>query len=333
MDIEEYNTAPPLIERIEAIQKDNEFAYGIARIKRDYLRPMTNEAFILTIQPVLQGVAEASVFFIGAKRIYILWKGNQKKIFKHLRNFVGSVLTQPGADIALSVFVSYINPCVHGQELIEILKEKTTMLERGITDPDVSIRANRLSDEPVSASDDDLDDEDQEQIKQPQLLQTTSAQRDRFNTTKNDRPYRKQLQILVAEDQVFSQKLLCEIIRGARAVGQDAPATDAVTGIQEAWKLYLKKAHDIVFVDLGLVDGSGHALARAMKELDPSSCVIIVTANNFEEELGVARQNNVDGFIAKPYNKKQILDCIDRYIATTRTSRTKGIGHGAGSKF
>jgi len=60
-------------------------------------------------------------------------------------------------------------------------------------------------------------------------------------------------------------------------------------------------------------------LVRAIKEIDSSANVVVVTANNYEEELMVARQNNVDGFITKPYNKKQILDCIEKYKASTKS--------------
>jgi len=38
--------------------------------------------------------------------------------------------------------------------------------------------------------------------------------------------------------------------------------------------------------------------------------------------MEVARQNNCDTFITKPYNKKQILDCVADYIATgTRSNK------------
>ena len=64
---------------------------------------------------------------------------------------------------------------------------------------------------------------------------------------------------------------------------------------------------------LNLTDGSGHTLARAIKEVDPNSQVIIITANHHEDEIKVARQNNVDGFITKPYNKKRI--CSTRRLS------------------
>ncbi len=314
----EYSTVPPMLNLIDIAQRDSESLWGIACVKREYLRPMTNEAFLLTLRSALQDVDAANVFFIGSRRIYIMWNGDQKKIYKQLRNFVGSVLTQPGIAADSTAFISYIDPHINSDELKLNIREEGGLAGFGANKTKQAVAADPFGE------DDSDDDDDMGAYSNPQALVCTGAQRERFNETRAEKPYRKQLQILVVEDQIFSQKLLCEIIRSSRSNGQDAPVIDAVTGIHEGWKAYLKKAHDIVFADLGLADGSGHALARAIKELDPISQVVIVTANNFEEELGVARQNNVDGFIAKPYNKKQILDCIDKYTATLK-GRGKGV--------
>jgi CheY-like chemotaxis protein len=159
------------------------------------------------------------------------------------------------------------------------------------------------------------------------LIAPTTEELQHFQEAKNQKPYRKQLHVLVVEDQVFSQKLICEIIRGARQAGGGSLATDAVFGARDAWNLFVKKAHDIAFIDLVLPDGGGHALTRAIKELDPTTCVVIVTANNYDEEISVAWQSNVDGFVAKPYNKKQILDYIDKYGSKPK-AHTKGALHG-----
>lgn len=143
---------------------------------------------------------------------------------------------------------------------------------------------------------------------------------------------RKHLRILVVEDQVFSQRLLCQILQDSRHYAKsDAPRVDVAAGIHEGWALYLEEAHDLVFVDLCLIDGSGHTLIRAIKDLDPFSRVVVVTANNFEEELEKALENNVDDFIAKPYNKRRILDCVER-CATTRKSPARRVPahHAAG---
>jgi CheY-like chemotaxis protein len=130
--------------------------------------------------------------------------------------------------------------------------------------------------------------------------------------------------MLVVEDQHFSQKLLCEILRGVRTPNSnESPTIEVTEYIQDAWMMFVKNAPDITFIDLVLQDGSGHTLARAIKEVDPQSRVVIVTANSHEGEIEVARQNNVDSFITKPYNKKQILDCATNYIATIRSFQKK----------
>lgn len=156
-------------------------------------------------------------------------------------------------------------------------------------------------------------------------LHVTPADADLFEASRDLRSYRNELQILVVEDQVFSQRLLCDILRGTPACNKKTTFIDTARGILEAWQLYLLKAPDIAFIDLGLIDGSGHTLTRAIKELDPESCVIIVTADPCQKEVDIARENNVDGFIAKPYRKKQITDYVDRHIAALR-------GHGRSAK-
>ena len=169
--------------------------------------------------------------------------------------------------------------------------------------------------EDLFATGDDFDFENAEadQMDDASSLTATLEHVTHYNKFRNEKPYRKQLHILIAEDFVFSQKLLAGIIRGARNQAGESPSADIVATAREAWNLFLKKAPDICFVDLRLADGSGHTLARAMKEVDPLAYIIVVTANNFEEEIAVARQNNVDGFIVKPYTKKQILDAIEKY--------------------
>jgi CheY-like chemotaxis protein len=131
-------------------------------------------------------------------------------------------------------------------------------------------------------------------------IDLTLPELEAFQEIRDTRPYRDQLHILVVEDQIFSQKLLCDILVCAQTGYRKAPFIDTAPGIQEAWQLYVKKAPDIAFIDLGLIDGSGHTLARAIKGLDSDSFVVIVTASNYEEELKTACRNNVDGFIAKP---------------------------------
>lgn len=319
MDAVEFDNVTPLISLVDEIAKKGDAIWGIACIRRHTLKAMTNEAFLLAVMPAIQKAAEARVYFSENKNIYIAWSGEQKAIYKHIRGVVLATLVQAGMAAEPLAVISYMDPKARGTEFKASLEAE---VEKSAQAPKVL---------PVDASPFDIDDEEETEKDSKgtkSIFAVTPEQVTSYIEIRDQRPFRKQLQILVVEDQIFSQRLLCEILRGARTSTREAPAVDAVQTIREAWDLFLKKAHNIAFIDLGLLDGSGHALIRAIKELDPMAQVIIVTANTYEGELGVARQNNVDGFIMKPYTKKQVLDYIDKYV-----SSHKGATRGTINKF
>ena len=138
-----------------------------------------------------------------------------------------------------------------------------------------------------------------------------------FKIARSMRPRRDRLGVLVVEDQLFSRKLLYEVLRQDYQVDL---APDARAGLG----LYLENAPDIAFLDIELTDESGHELARIIKALDAESYVIMVTANNSVEDVAMAKSNRVDGFIVKPYSKGKIAECIEKFKAS-RQSATGGI--------
>jgi len=76
----EHNALAPLIRLIEKISRDHLQSWGICRIRRDFIKPITNEAFLMTVRPALEPTAIANVFYINAahKKIYIVWLGDQR---------------------------------------------------------------------------------------------------------------------------------------------------------------------------------------------------------------------------------------------------------------
>lgn len=303
----EYTNVNVLVSLINGLHNDPSRMWGVATIKREYLRPITNEAFSLAMHSEIRDADDVHIFFLDATRIDVVWCGKQKSVFRQLVIFLETSLLHSGTMSGASA-VTYINPRAnHESYLLDLDAER-----RGIK----SRAADLMADFPDAQDDEPNENEEPSTAFDPSV---SSAQSEAYLDTAAQKIYRTNLHILVVEDQAFSQRLICEVLRGARIRNsKENPVIDAVQGIQEAWKIFLKKAPDLVFIDLCLIDGSGHMLAAAIKCFDPTAQVIIVTANNYQEELSVARQNNVDGFIVKPYNKKQILDCVDRYINTTR---------------
>ncbi len=119
------------------------------------------------------------------------------------------------------------------------------------------------------------------------------------------------LNILIVEDQDFSRKLLYDLL--AR---QFIYTCHAAKNAIEAIDLYAIHAPDIVFLDIILPDYSGHELATLIKTHDPKSYIIMVTANNFIKDVEIAKRNNIQGYITKPYSKNKIQAAVDGYISS-----------------
>ncbi len=149
------------------------------------------------------------------------------------------------------------------------------------------------------------------------LLDKLPALAARFRIALRLRAEREKLRILVVEDQLFSRKLLFELLHHEHDVDEAESAKDGM-------RLYMEMAPDIVLLDIELTDQSGHKLAHFIKSVDPNAFVIMVTANNSVEDVATAKMNKVDGFIVKPYNKSKVLDCVGKYFAKHPDRQQKG---------
>jgi len=117
--------------------------------------------------------------------------------------------------------------------------------------------------------------------------------------------FRSKPHILIVEDQVFSQKILMRILDGYQC--------HVASTCAEAILIYLEKYPDIVFLDIDLPDLSGHIFAKLLSKIDDDSYVVMVTSNNYQNDINKAVENKVKGFIAKPFKKQIILGVIEKY--------------------
>lgn len=307
IDVYERHAAPALIDRIAKISKTPQ-GWGVINIRRNYLRTTTNEAFMLVLRPALIEAPEAYVYFVDDKNIYVVWRDHVQKIFRLTRATIGNSLVRAGLDINPSIIVTYFDAPQQGGTLLAMLRADYPPVPHSA---DQEMRFNPSQ---------NTEDEDLMMIDNAApLLHASGEQILRYHDMRNQKIHRKYLSLLVVEDQVFTQRLLCEILRGIRLRNNnESPIIESTGTLGEGWRIFLKKAPDICFIDLNLLDGSGHMLARAIKEVDPGARVAIVTANAFDEEMSVAQENNVDHFIAKPFNKQRILNCVNHYIETSK---------------
>lgn len=139
------------------------------------------------------------------------------------------------------------------------------------------------------------------------MLDASPEQIAHFQILARERKDRSRLEILIVEDQPFSSKLMVALLaRISRAI----PALNAQTALE----LYLAHAPDIVFLDVEMPDTNGHELATSIRQLDEDAYIVMVTGNNYVEDVNRAKTNGAKGFIAKPYSKKKILEFVEKYI-------------------
>lgn len=141
-----------------------------------------------------------------------------------------------------------------------------------------------------------------EYMQNPQLIATF---KNTIQLISTQRMMRVNPQILIVEDQAFSQKILLSALKDYTCHVADT------TG--DAMVKYMEKCPDIVLLDIDLPDVSGHDFARFLKDIDPQAYVIMVTANQYESDVKKSKENNAMGFIPKPYKKEIILDAIEKF--------------------
>lgn len=121
-----------------------------------------------------------------------------------------------------------------------------------------------------------------------------------------DNPSNDLLRIMVIEDEPIAGRIYQYILN---------PRFDVTlaTGAQEGWALYVQKTPHIVFLDIGLPDGSGNDLARRIKLLDPYVFVVMATASKEMADKKEAVINHTDGYLTKPLSAEKINRFIQLY--------------------
>lgn len=145
-------------------------------------------------------------------------------------------------------------------------------------------------------------------------LEFTNDQIQNIKKYGNERLTCKIPTILIVEDQEFSRKLMEGLLNKSYVCYAAANA-------KEALALYAEHIPCIVFLDIELPDCNGHDLAAFIKNNDPESFIVMVTANNYAKDVTRSCENKVNGFIAKPYSKQKIVIGIEKYINERKSKK------------
>lgn len=244
-------------------------------------RKPKEEEILITLRPLLED-KQAALYFFHDGDLVITWSGIQKAVLDDLCNRLYSHFRLTGNE----PFHTYYDFNAHGEDLRLLCKHKIEALMQPEKDiPAIPIPKSEI---PIAFG---------ASLEQLKLL----------HAAMKERKQRKKLEILVVEDQPFSRKLLLSLLGRIYKV---YPAAN----VRAALELYLAIAPDIVFMDIELPETNGHELAAVINQLDSEAYIIMVSANNYIEDVTLAKKNGAKGFIIKPYNRQKIFEAIEKYI-------------------
>lgn len=124
-------------------------------------------------------------------------------------------------------------------------------------------------------------------------------------------PQNGDVKILVAEDEVFNQKLIIKILNGAGF------QTQLATNGEQAVALYQQWQPDLIFMDRRMPVLDGLAATRQIRALGAKAKkvkIIALTASVFKDEKHEMLLAGMDDFLCKPYRPNQLFQCLKHHL-------------------
>lgn len=119
------------------------------------------------------------------------------------------------------------------------------------------------------------------------------------------RAKREQPEIMVVEDDPFSQKMVGNALKNKYAVTVTGDGAGALMS-------YVRNAPDVLFLDIGLPDIDGHEVLKRLFQIDPDAYVIMFSGNGDKENVMKAINLGAKGFVGKPFTQDKLLQYIEK---------------------
>lgn len=114
------------------------------------------------------------------------------------------------------------------------------------------------------------------------------------------------LKILLVEDDPVTRW----IVRNAIKDECDFASADCANKV---FSVYPEYDPDIVLLDIGLPDQSGHSVLDWIVENDPESCVVMMSSQADLETIPKCMERGAKGFIPKPFVKDNLIEYIKKH--------------------
>lgn len=119
------------------------------------------------------------------------------------------------------------------------------------------------------------------------------------------RALRSEPRLMIIEDDIFSRRLVENVLQKQYHLAGLDSATDALA-------TYADIAPDLLFLDINLPDVSGHELLEKIIAIDPKAYVVMLSGSADRDNIMQAMSKGAKGFVAKPFSREKLFQYIER---------------------
>ena len=100
-------------------------------------------------------------------------------------------------------------------------------------------------------------------------------------------------------------------------------AVSTATNGEDAIELFKRDRHELVFLDESMIGMSGLETLSALKDINPSVPVVMVTKNEAETVMEEAIGRKIDDYLTKPVNPAQIIAACIKFLKSEKITSEK----------
>lgn len=128
------------------------------------------------------------------------------------------------------------------------------------------------------------------------------------------------INVIVVDDEPDVSEVLCEFlkIKGIKVVGRGDNGNDA-------FELYKKLHPDIVMMDLVMPNYDGFYGIEKIREYDPKSKIMIISASLTPSYVKKLLDLNVDSISLKPYDLSNVIETIHKISQGVKIQKVPNI--------
>ena len=127
----------------------------------------------------------------------------------------------------------------------------------------------------------------------------------------------KNVNILVAEDDANIRNGLVDTLES-----EGYGVASAMNG-EEALKLFAQQDYQLLMLDIMMPGKSGYDVCRAVREINKSVPIIMLTAKSEEIDKVVGLQLGADDYVTKPFGVHELLARIEAVLRRSRQSASE----------